>query len=145
MGRPSVFAKSAGIASPIPASLVGSDMGLTSRWPFDSVPVSYFRPYKLVVDVLLLIALVLGTAHGTYCLFGKAAIRMHFGLRFLFGLMTLVAVLLVFVLPAALPRQVIQHVAESIIALSIAVAAYGVLWQLYRLLYVGATRQTSAQ
>jgi hypothetical protein len=113
-GRSSIYIPSAGISAPTPRVIRGNNYAISSRWPFDGVPIAYVYPLALAADVLLFVTLCAGTLWSASRMGNKLQLRLRFNLKLLFALVTVVAVVLAFQVPAKLPRQFLQYTAEII-------------------------------
>jgi len=65
---------------------------VTSRWPFDGTPVSYFYRNSFWVDVAILVVLVGAVVWSIYTLVPSLPKRLSYGLKALFVLMTMSSV-----------------------------------------------------
>ncbi len=128
MGRSSIYSTASGISAPTPASIagtVGNEIGITSRWPFDEAPISYFVWRAMLADVAFLIVLTVGTVFAVRRFAGH--LRVHFGMRSLLIVMTAVAGVLAFQLPSRVPRQVPEVAAMLLIAIAILLIIYSAI------------------
>ncbi|HEY7329473.1 MAG TPA: hypothetical protein VH592_17675, partial [Gemmataceae bacterium] len=78
-----------------PLVVVSVQHAITSRWPFDGTPFTYVYRGPLYADVAILVAAVIATVWSINSLTWGSKRRPSFGLKFLFGMMSLTAVALI--------------------------------------------------
>jgi hypothetical protein len=100
---------------------------ITSRWPFDGAESTYFSIRPFVANMALLTVLVLGTASRVFQLAGQSKFRFRFGLRLLFGLMTITAVVFALDIPSYVNRTMADRIAFAIIVAGFFITLEGLL------------------
>ena len=88
---------------------------ITSRWPFDGVPATYFYVNSLLADIAIAVAFVAATVCSLDYLVRRWPVRLRYGLKFLFILMTVSAIAIVFGWPDLSNRVVQYRVAMTIL------------------------------
>ena len=95
------------------------DHGLYNRWPVDNAPLRHFQLHWLMLDVAVFILLLAGTARGLTIIADRLRLRVQFGIKHLFALLTVLSVCLALRQQLFPSRFVLQYAAFAVIAAGI--------------------------